>query len=148
MEIAPEGADIIILKVYYRGFMVIMTLFTIWRFGFIVALDYAYAQISLYSIATWAVNIVYIGIGFVLFYAFYKENASGLRKLIIIVLWSLFLLITFIIVPAMEWRYSDNTMALSTISPDTLFQTMVVAAIFVTPRGLSKWKQMKTEGMK
>lgn len=147
-EIAPEGADIIILKIYYKVFSVIMVLFTTWRFGFIIALDYAYAQASLFNIITWTVNIVYILIGLVLFYAFYRKNASGLRKLIIIVLWTFFLVITFIIVPALEWSYSSNTLALSTISPDTLVQVLIVAAIFATPRGLSKWKDIKSGGVR
>lgn len=143
---AGPGSGTLLLKLFYYGFMVIMTLFTVWRLGFIVALDYVSAEVSVDSLATFFVNLIYILFALVLFIAFYRKM-PWLKKAIIVLLWSMFLLLTFIICPAMSWQYSGDTIVFTELTSSTLMQVLIVASIFIVPQGMTKLKKAKTEGV-
>jgi len=136
----------LIFKVFYGLFFVITIFFTVWRFGFIFLLDYVNAMMSFSTLATFFISIGYIMFAVVLFIAFYKK-IPWLRTAIIILLWTMFLLLTFIIVPAMEWEYGASEAVFTKLSSSTLFQVLMVGTIFVVPRGLNKFKKIKEDDM-
>jgi len=120
-------------KLFYKVFVVIMLLFSIWRLGFIVQLA---EGISLETVAEFLVNIMYIVFGAMLLVTFYRK-IPWLKKAIIILLWTMFLVITFIIGPATgESELTDST----------LFQTLVMATLFVVPNSMIQYRKMKNSG--
>lgn len=138
-----ESSKRLILKVFYVAFIIIMAMFTIWRMGFIIMLDYIDAEFSFSTFAIFFINIVYILFAVILFVSFYKK-VPWLRNAIIIVLWAIFLLLTFLICPAMEYMQSG---VFTTLSSDTLFQVIIVATIFIVPKSLNKFKKVKESGV-
>ncbi|MHA1488547.1 MAG: hypothetical protein ACTSRI_02695 [Promethearchaeota archaeon] len=138
-----ESSRRLILKIFYTLFIVIIAFFTIWRLGFIVMLDYIDAEFSFSTFTIFFINIVYILFALILFVSFYKK-IPWLKNAIIILLWAMFLLLTFIICPAMEYGQSS---VFTTLSSDTLFQVLIVATIFIVPRGLNKFKKVKESGV-
>lgn len=140
---SKESSKRLILKVFYVIFIIIMGFFTIWRLGFIVMLDYIDAEFTITTFTIFFINIIYILFAVILFVSFYKK-IPWLKNAIIILLWVMFLLLTFIICPAMEYGQSG---VFTTLSSDTLFQVLIVATIFIVPRGLNKFKKMKESGV-
>lgn len=134
----------ILLRIFYITFLIIVVLITLWRFGFIILLDYAGEKLSPTSITVFVVNMVYIIFAIVLFITFYKK-VPWLKVAIVIIMWVLFLLITFIIVPAQQWSYTDDSITFTSLSSNTLFQVLFMGSIFVIPRGLNRFKDAKNE---
>ena len=127
------GTQKLLYKVFYAVFGVFMFLWVFWRFGNIIKLDQlADAPISM-QIEVFIVNIVYMIFGMVVFMMFLKK-ITWLKKAVLVITWSLFLLLTFIICPA----FTDFT-----LTDSTLIQVLIVASLFIAPISVNKIKDAK-----
>lgn len=130
IEKQESGKKILYYKVFYKVFIVIMLLFSIWRLGFITQLA---SEINFATISQFIINIIYIIFAAVLLVTFYRK-IPWLKKALVIILWTLLLLLTFIICPATgESELTDST----------LIQILLIATLFVVPHGILQYNKMK-----
>lgn len=130
IERQEPGRKLLYYKVFYKAFIVIMVLFSIWRLGFITQLA---SEVSFVTVSQFVINIVYIIFAAVLLVTFYRK-IPWLKKAIIIILWTMLLLLTFIVSPATgESELSDST----------LYQILLIATLFIVPHGLIQYNKMK-----
>lgn len=124
------GNKLLILKIFHKIFLVFIILFSVWRIGVVAMID---TGISIHSFAEFFINLLYILFGVILFIAFYKK-IPWVKKALLILLWSLFLLLTFVICPA----FSDFI-----LSDSTLIQVLLTATIFVVPNSILIYQRAK-----
>lgn len=130
IEKQPPGKKLIYYKIFYKVFVVIMILFSIWRLGFITQLA---SEVSFITVSQFVINIVYIIFAAILLITFYRK-IPWLKKAIVIILWTMLLIITFIVSPATgESELSDST----------LIQILLIATLFVVPHGLLQYNKLK-----
>lgn len=124
------GRRMLYYKIFYKCFIGIMLLFSIWRFGIITQLV---SEVNFNTISQFLINIIYIIFGGILLITFYRK-VPWLKKAIIIILWTMLLLLTFIICPATgESELSDST----------LYQVLLIATLFIVPHGIIQFKKLK-----
>lgn len=117
-------------------YIVCVALYTIWSFGLLNSIPDEY---TVENIAQFISIMFYILLGIVLGVSFYKQN-SWISKLVLVFIWVMFLLTTWIIAPlTAEMQLSENT----------LYQTLVISVLFVVPKSLNyKAKKEKVQGEK
>lgn len=130
IERQEPGRKMLYYKIFYKGFIVIMILFSIWRLGFITQLA---SEVSFSTVSQFIINIFYIIFGAILLITFYRK-IPWLKKALIIILWTMLLLITFIIAPATgESQLSDST----------LYQILLIMTLFVVPNGIIQYNKFR-----
>lgn len=128
-----SGKKVLILKIFHKIFLVFVILFSIWRIGIISMLD---NEISVQTFSEFFINLIYIMFAIVLFLSFYRQ-VPWIGKALLILVWSLFLLLTFVICPATsDFQLSDNT----------LIQVLLVATLFVVPNSILAYQKSKQGG--
>lgn len=124
------GNKLLILKIFHRIFLVFVILFSVWRIGIIAMIGNG---ISIQTFSQFFINLMYILFGIILFIAFYKK-IPWVKKALLILIWSMFLLLTFVICPATsEFTLSDST----------LIQVLLTATIFVVPNSILVYQKAK-----
>jgi hypothetical protein len=111
-------------KLLWLSFIVISTLFTLWRLGLIFYIE---DQVTWETTGEFFALIGSVLLVMILGFAFYNKN-PWIRKMVLVFLWVMFMLMTWVVAP-----YSGE-MALSY---DTLKQTLVIAVLFAFPFLLS-----------
>ncbi len=125
-----SGKKVLILKIFHKIFLVFVILFSIWRIGLISMLD---NEISVQTFAAFFINLIYIMFAIVLFISFYRQ-VPWIGKVLLILVWSMFLLLTFVICPATsDFQLSNNT----------LIQVLLVATLFVVPNSILAYQKSK-----
>lgn len=122
------------LKALYWIFVAFVLLFAIWRFGVVMMLE---DKLTYETLSEFFVNVVYVLFGMCLVIMFYR-NVPWLKKAILLLIWSLFLLLTFVICPALEE---------SELTDSTVYQVFLITFLFVVPNGLNQFKKAKEEGV-
>ena len=126
----PVGNRKVGLKAFYWAFVGFFLLFSIWRFGIVVMLE---DKLTIETFSQFFVNLVYVAFGMILIVMFYK-NVPWLKKVLLILIWSIFLLLTFLICPALGE---------SKLSESTVWQVLLVAFLFVVPNSLNMLQKAK-----
>lgn len=130
IEKQGPGKKVLYYKIFYKGFIVIMILFSIWRLGFITQLA---SEVNFATVSQFILNIIYIIFAAILLITFYRK-IPWLKKALVIILWVVLLLLTFIICPATgESELTDST----------LIQILLIATLFVVPHGLLRYNKYK-----
>ncbi len=127
------GYKYILLRIFNSVFLIILILFSIWRFGLVSMLE---DEFTVYTFTEFLINAFYVLFGVVLFVAFYKR-IPWLRKALLIFLWGMLLLLTFIICPILEGFV---------LSDSTLVQILIIAAIFAVPNLSLLYQEKKMKG--
>lgn len=133
IERQEAGNEKLATKIVYKIYVIMMILFTIWRFEIVAMLE---NRISIETLSEFFVNVVYIFFGIALIWSF-RRKVPWLKKAILVLLWSCFLILTWVICPALQE---------SVISENTLYQTIVICAIFVVPNSIYEYQQQKRSG--
>ncbi len=118
-----EGSERLAINIFYKVFLIVIILFTIWRFGFIALLD---DRVNADTLSQFFINMIYIMFAFVLFISFYR-SVPWLKKAIIVLLWSCLTLLTFLICPLVG--ESETT-------TNTILQFLVIMFVFVIPHSV------------
>jgi len=129
-----KGNRKVLMKIFYYALTITTILFTIWRFGIISMIE---PQLTPATAIEFFINVAYVIFALILVVAFLRK-ITWLKKAIIVLLWSLLLLITFVIAPGFtDFQLSDNT----------LIQVLLIAAIFVVPNGYHQIQKAKRSGV-
>jgi len=131
------GSQKVLYKIFYVIFGVFMFLWVFWRFGSIINLDRVSDGTLSMQMEVFIVNVVYMIFGMIVFMMFLKK-ITWLKKAVLMITWSLFLLLTFIISPAL----TDFT-----LTDSTLYQVLIVASVFIVPNSVNKLKDAKEGGV-
>ncbi len=127
------GNQALFLKIFHKIFLIFVILFSIWRIGIISMIS---NEISIQTFSQFFINLIYILFAIVLFIVFYRK-IPWVKKALLILVWALFLLLTFVIAPATsDFQLSDNT----------LIQVLLVATIFVVPNSILAYQKSKRGG--
>jgi hypothetical protein len=107
---------------FYHAFLVLFgLLFSIWRMGIINQINPDLSSFN--SLTDWVVNVVYIFFALILIVSFLKK-ISWLKNGLLIMLWGLFIGITFVVAPILEGFKPNN---------DTLMMVFWLAGLFLAP---------------
>jgi len=116
-----EKVEIILTAIY--GFFTIITIaFTVWRIGIINSLR----GLNFNTITQFLINLVYVGFFIVLIYAFYQK-VPWLKKALLILLWILFALTTWVLAPALtdfELSWATTTQFFTTMALFGIFESL------------------------
>ena len=124
------GNQVIFLKIFHKIFLIFVILFSIWRIGIIAMIS---NEISIQTFSQFFINLIYILFGIILFVVFYRK-VPWVKKAILILVWGIFLLLTFVIAPATsDFVLSDNT----------LIQVLLVATLFVVPNSILAYQKSR-----
>jgi len=120
---------------FFRVLIIILTLlFTIWRFGIISQIS---PMFTYWSITEFVVNMIYILFALILVIAFLRK-ITWLKKAIILLLWILFTITTFITSTIFEGFVLTNA---------TLIQYLLVGVLFIVPYSITTYKKGQKEGV-
>lgn len=123
-----EGSKRVLLKAFYRIFLILVTLFVVWRFGIVMMIE---EKLTIETLSEFFINLVYISFAMVLFVIFYRK-IIWIKKILLILMWSIFLLLTFVICPALgESELSDTT----------LYQVLLISVLFIIPNSFVQYKK-------
>jgi hypothetical protein len=112
----------IILTAIYGFFTIITMAFTIWRIGIINSLR----GLNFNTITQFIINLVYIAFFIVLIFAFYQKTL-WLKKSLLILLWVLFTLTTWVLSPALtefELTWATTTQFFTTMALFGVFESL------------------------
>jgi len=118
-------------KFLYRIATILMILFTLWRMGFVAQIA---SEVSVVTISQFLINLAYVIVAIIFIVAFFKK-IPWLKKFLLIFLWVLFTLFTFIVGP-----YLANEI---TLSSETLVSYLVVVTLFMIPNAMNEYRKMK-----
>jgi len=118
------------LRAFYYIFLVFVFLFALWRLGIVIMIE---DKMTIDTISEFFINLIYVLFAMVLFIVFYRK-IPWLKKALLIVIWSLFLLLTFIICPMIGE---------SQLTESTLYQVLTISFIFVVPNGILQYQKAK-----
>jgi hypothetical protein len=130
-----SGYQEILLKAFKLGFTILVILFAIWRIG--VPLMQLIPNDPFANLTSVLINMLYIFMAAVLLYAFYLRN-PWLKKAFLTISWIMFLLITFLIAPALTDFMPTN---------QTLWQVLEIAVLFSAPGFLLFIQSKDQEGI-
>lgn len=129
-----KGNKKLFLKVLYGLSVIIVILFSIWRFGIISQID---STITFETMTEFLINIIYMLFAIILIVSFLKK-ITWLRKAILVLLWSLFFIATFITSTIFDGFNLTNT---------TLLQFLLVGLVFGIPFSMTKYQKAKKSGV-
>ncbi|MFO8020665.1 MAG: hypothetical protein R6U96_18725 [Promethearchaeia archaeon] len=124
------------LKIFYALLGILLFLISLWRLGVVSMVEKnADFTVTLTKLIVFAVYIIFIVAVIV---SFWKQYGTEIRKGIIVILWCLFLLVTWVIAPVFQSF---------TLSFDTATQTIFSVLFFVIPQGLTKYQEWAKKGV-
>ena len=110
--------------------------FSIWRFGIIILVEERVGTMEMTSI--FFMNLFYIIFAVLIIWAFVKK-IPWLKKALILFLWVMFFIFTFVICPALGE---------SELTSSTLVQFLLVGVIFAVPNIANQYTDSKKSGVK
>ncbi|MBS3742407.1 MAG: hypothetical protein KGY74_09830 [Candidatus Cloacimonetes bacterium] len=130
------GQRRVVLKVFYALLGILLFLITIWRLGIVSQIERS-ADFTL-TLTEFFIFGVYAIFVFAIAYSFWKGSGEKVRKWLLLVLWLLFTLVTWVIAPILQYFE---------LSYHTLTQFLLVAVIFAIPQGLTSYQAWQKKGV-
>lgn len=118
-------------KWIYKLCVIMMVLFTIWRIGFVEQIA---NEVTVVTISEFFINVAYVLVAIIFIVAFFKK-IPWLKKFLLIFLWVMFTLFTFIVGP-----YIAHEIILST---ETLISYLFVVGLFSIPNIMNEYRKSK-----